>query len=190
MNSSLLLFMSFAVTTTARVTRSQMNKLHRQICDPVKRYNYCSTCENVYHVGRVKNLDLCNYLVLGCPDGCHSSFAKHMPDTNPLCDNSCLTQDERLDEQIRQKYEQTFLSEEVLERISTSYSDANVLTAEEMESSVCFCSVATSTALPFIYGSTFVLVFAAIAMLLMLKQRHKSKTRQAQHSHLLLLTSC
>lgn len=189
MSSIILLFMSLASTTTARVTRSQRNKLHRQICDPVKRYNYCSTCENVYYVGSVKNLDFCNYLVLGCPDGCHSGYAQHMPDTNPLCDTSCLKQNEGLDEQLRQKYEKTFLSEEVLERISTSYSDANVYIAEEMESSVCFCSAATSTALSFVYGSTFVLVFAAIVMLLILKQRHKSKTRRAQHSHLLLLAS-
>ena len=59
---------------------------HRQICEPQKRYIYCSNCENVnYSVGGGRYLVFCNYLVLGCSDGCHSRYAKHLPNTKSLC---------------------------------------------------------------------------------------------------------
>ena len=103
-------------------------------------------------------------------------------------DNSCLTYDERLDNQVLVKYGDSFEADLVLERLTTSYDDALTIVNDQVESSVCLCPAAAGVSVSIFYGCTLLIVLAAIVSLLMVKYRHKSKTKHAKVAHLALLT--
>ena len=105
-------------------------------------------------------------------------------------DNSCLTYDERLDNQVFVKYGDSFEADLVLERLTTSYDDAMTILNDQVESSACLCPAANASAVSvsIFYGCTLLIVLAAIVSLLMVKYRHKSKTKHAKVAHLALLT--